>query len=55
MIDRHSIINFTFSISSNLMIWLFKKHTIVAISPSKVEYMRLSTTSKEATWLAKST
>lgn len=55
MTDGRSTMGFIFMLGSSPITWLLKKQPKVAMSSIELEYIGLSTTSKEAAWLAKLT
>lgn len=55
MTNEHSTMVFIFTLGSSSIIWHSKKQAIIAMRSLKAKYIGLSTTSKEAPWLAKLT
>jgi hypothetical protein len=52
--NRWSITNCLFQHANGLISWQYKKQSIVAISTTKVEYMAITSATKEALWIYQS-
>jgi hypothetical protein len=53
VVDRKSTLGCCFSLGSSMISWLGRKHSLVALTTTEVEYIATNVASREVVWLRK--